>query len=157
MNDAFKAIALQEAVKFVAGQPDASVASTYRQFLALLSQDDAAAPAANTPGKEPAVVKATPPAPPKKAETKAPPAKAAPVKPAPTKTEEEVVAEATAQTEEAATVADVNTALSALIAAGARAEAVALLAEYGAKKSSEVPAASYGELVARASDMLLTI
>lgn len=163
MTEFTRTIALQEAVK-VAGmhietQGDAAaVLKIAEQFHEFVKFDASTPPQASAPGKEPAVVKATPPAAPKKAAPAAAPAKAAP-KAAPAKTEEEVVDEATAtdadEAAPAATQKDCADAIAKLIKAGARDAAVGLLGEYGATKLSEVKPASYAAFVAKAGELML--
>lgn len=160
MAQATRAVALQEAVKAAgAGKSVTDILAAAEKFYTFIEADAKAPATSNTPDKEPAAKKATPPAPPKKDA----PAKAAPPKAAPAKTEEEVVAEATeTEAEEtteaaapAATSKDCATVISTLIKAGAREKAVALLAEFGADTLSKVKPSDYAAFVEQGNNLLL--
>jgi tryptophanyl-tRNA synthetase len=137
MPEATRAVALQEAVKVSGASGYKDVLLAAEAFRAFIEDTAAKVPASTTT-----------------------PAKAAKAAAKPVKTEEQLVAEATAhaadeddveaQKQECAGIID------ALLKGGRKAKAIALLAKFGAKSLSSVPVESYGDFIIEGGDLLLT-
>jgi hypothetical protein len=153
MSEATRAIALTEAVK-IGIDKGFSVADTIMAAgkLAAFLEADATVAFAATPTAAPAAAEPKKLGRPAKGEKPAAPAKAAAPAPAP---EPEPEPEADAPAADAVTAQHVKEKITALVAANLRAQAQALLGNFGATSFSTLKAEDYAGFVNRADELLL--